>query len=55
MLFYREVRLIRDVERHAREIMAGFDDLPRTQRDRENYREPKQPMPQGKLKFGGPA
>jgi hypothetical protein len=54
MLFYREVRPIKDVERHARRIMRGFDDLPRAQRDRENYWEPKQRMPQGKLKFGRP-
>jgi hypothetical protein len=54
MLFYREVRPIKDVERRARRIMRGFDDLPRERRDQENYWEPKQQMPQGKLKLGGP-
>jgi hypothetical protein len=36
MLFYREEVPIREAERHAEAIMAGFDNLPRKQRDRIN-------------------
>jgi hypothetical protein len=37
MLFYRRVRRIADVERHAKLSMKGFDQLPRDKRDKLNY------------------
>ena len=37
MLFYRQVMRISDVERRAKIRMKGFDQLPRSKRDKLNY------------------
>jgi hypothetical protein len=35
--FYWDLIPVAEVEQHAREVMAGFDQLPRRLRDQENY------------------
>jgi hypothetical protein len=37
MLFYRQVMRISEVERLAKRRMKGFDQLPRSKRDKINY------------------
>lgn len=37
MLFYRQVMRVSDVERRAKIRMKGFDQLPRSKRDKLNY------------------